>query len=231
MDDGDPTPLQLAIRAAVRRSGKTRDYFDKLIQQRTGRTGKPIYDIDRGKSKRPSAEILQQIADVFDLPLSYFTSSGAHAAVADFPSTAVSDEDTDDTVEIGKLDLTLSMGPGTLIGDYVEETAYRFDSRLLRMITRTPAHRLKIVTGIGDSMYPTLQHADDILVDTTDRQLARQDGLYWIDLYGAAGLKRLRTVGRGRVLVQSDNPAVPSQEVDAEDLRIDGRAIWVMRGL
>jgi phage repressor protein C with HTH and peptisase S24 domain len=136
-----------------------------------------------------------------------------------------------DTVEIGKLDLSLSMGPGTLIGDYVEETTYSFDSRLLRLITRTPANRLKLVTGIGDSNYPTLQHADDILIDTTDRMMSRQDAFYWIDLYGAAGLKRLRAIGKKRVLVQSDNPAVENQEVDAEDLRIHGRAIWVMRGL
>lgn len=133
--------------------------------------------------------------------------------------------------EIIKLDLSLSMGPGTLIGDYVEETTYKFDQQLLRLITRSPANRLRMVTGIGDSMYPTLAHGDYILIDTTDRMLARQDGIYWIDLHGAAGLKRLRTVGRGRVLVKSDNPAVGDQEVDAEDLRIDGRAIWFMRGL
>lgn len=144
------------------------------------------------------------------------------------PAAAASDADT---VEIGKLDLSLSMGPGTIIDDYVEETSYNFDSRLLRLITRTPPNRLKLVTGIGDSNYPTLQHADDILIDTSDRMMSRQDGFYWIDLYGAAGLKRLRAVGKKRILVQSDNPAVANQEVDADDLRIHGRAIWVMRGL
>lgn len=139
--------------------------------------------------------------------------------------------DGEDTVSIQKLDLSLSMGPGTLIDDWVESEPIHFDRGFLQLITRAPAHRLKLVSGIGDSMYPTLNWGDAIMIDTTDRALARQDGIYWINLYGAAGIKRLRTVGEGRILVKSDNPAVEDQEVDAADLRIEGRAIWVARGL
>ncbi len=138
---------------------------------------------------------------------------------------------SDDVVHIQKLDLSLSMGPGTLIEDWVESEPVAFDLAFIQAITRTPSNRLKLVTGIGDSMYPTLNWGDVILIDTTERQLARQDGVYWIDVYGAAGLKRLRNVGRGRVLVISDNPTVPDMEVDAADLRIQGRAIWLARGI
>jgi phage repressor protein C with HTH and peptisase S24 domain len=134
-------------------------------------------------------------------------------------------------VEIQKLDLSLSMGPGTLIDEWVEAEPVKFDLAFIRLITRSPSDRLKLVTGIGDSMYPTLNWGDAIMIDTTDRALARQDGIYWIDLYGAAGIKRLRTVGKGRVLVVSDNPGIADQEVDAGDLRIEGRAVWVARGL
>jgi phage repressor protein C with HTH and peptisase S24 domain len=230
MSDEGVTPLQRAVREALARSKKPRDHFDRIIQKRTGTSGKPIYDIDRGKSRSPSLETLRLIADAFELPLSFFT--GAHSDGSTTPgANVIVAEGSDETVEIVKLDLSLSMGPGTLVDDYVEETVYKFDQSLLRLITRAPAHRLRLVTGIGDSMYPTLSHGDSILVDTTDRMLSRQDGIYWINLHGAAGLKRLRTVGRGRVLVKSDNPAVGDQEVDADDLRIDGRAIWYMRGL
>ena len=47
----------------------------------------------------------------------------------------------------------------------------------------------------------------------------------------SADLKRLRTVAEGRVLVMSDNKEVENQEVDASDLRIEGRAIWFARDL
>lgn len=137
----------------------------------------------------------------------------------------------DDIVQIQKLDLSLSMGPGTLIDGFVETEPVSFDLGFIRLITRSPSDRLKLVTGIGDSMYPTINWGDTILIDTTDKGLARQDGIYWINLFGAAGIKRLRTVGQGRVLVKSDNPSVDDQEVDASDLRIEGRAVWVARGL
>lgn len=154
---------------------------------------------------------------------------GVDAAAVGFLAADI--DRNSDLVQIQKLDLSLSMGPGTLIDHWVEEEPVTFDRAFIRRITRSPADRLKLVTGIGDSMYPTLNWGDAILVDTTDRQLARQDGVYWIDLHGAAGLKRLRTVAKGRVLVISDNPAVENQEVDAADLRIEGRAIWLARGI
>ena len=136
-----------------------------------------------------------------------------------------------EVVQIQKLDLSLSMGPGTLIDGYVESELMNFDLNFVRIYTRAPSDRLRLVTGIGDSMEPTLKWGDLILIDTTDRMLSKQDGIYWINLYGAAGIKRLRAVGPSRVLVKSDNPAVDDQEVDAEDLRIEGRAIWATRGL
>lgn len=136
-----------------------------------------------------------------------------------------------DIVQIQKLDLSLSMGPGTLIDDWVEWEPVNFDMSFIRSLTRTPPNRLKLVTGIGDSMFPTLSWGDLIMIDTTARQLARQDGIYWINLFGAAGIKRLRAVGPGRILVKSDNADVDDQEVAAEDLRIEGRAIWAARGL
>ena len=153
------------------------------------------------------------------------------------PVTSQADEpktwrvDGGEVVQLQKLDLSLSMGPGTLIDDYVESEPVSIDLAFIRAITRSPPERLKLVSGIGDSMYPTLNWGDVIMIDTTDRGLGKQDGIYWIDLYGAAGLKRLRTVGPGRILVKSDNPTVGDQEVDAADLRIEGRAIWVARGL
>lgn len=140
-------------------------------------------------------------------------------------------ESSPDIVMVQKLDLSLSMGPGTIIDDWVEAEPISFDRLFLQSITRAPAHRLKLVSGIGDSMYPTLNWGDAIMIDTTDRALARQDGIYWVSYFGASGIKRLRTIAEGRILVKSDNPNVGDQEVNAEDLRIEGRAIWVARSL
>lgn len=137
----------------------------------------------------------------------------------------------DDVVEIISLDLSLSMGPGTLIEEFVEEEPVKFDIGLLRAVTRTPLHMLRAVKGVGDSMEPTLRTNDRILIDTSEKMLSRVHGIYWIDHLGAHGIKRLRAVGQGRILIMSDNPTVPDYDVDAEEMRIHGRAIWLMRDL
>lgn len=139
--------------------------------------------------------------------------------------------DDDDVVEITALDLSLSMGPGTLIEDFVEEEPVKMGLQLVQSITRTPTDRLRLVKGIGDSMEPTLRTGDRIMVDINERALARINGIYWIDHLGTHGIKRLRAAGRNKVMIMSDNPSVPDFEADAEDLRIEGRVIWFAREL
>lgn len=137
----------------------------------------------------------------------------------------------DGVVEVASLDLSLSMGPGTLIEHFVEDEPIKFDSVLLRAITRSPFHKLRVVRGYGDSMDPTLKTNDRVLIDTSEKTLSRVHGVYWIDHLGAHGIKRLRPYGEGRVLIMSDNPAVSDYDVDADEMRIHGRALWFMRDL
>lgn len=157
------------------------------------------------------------------------TKSEPHEVVSDHAPTR--SRDAGDTVEVIALDLSVSMGPGTLIEEFVEEEPVRFDIALLRAITRAPFQSLRVVKGIGDSMEPTLRTNDRLLIDTSDKMLSRAHGIYWVDHLGAHGLKRLRPYGKGRVLIMSDNPAVADYDVDADEMRIHGRAVWLMRDL
>lgn len=186
-----------------------------------GKTG----DVKLGTVERIAKALGLSIADL--LPSALSDARPAH--MPDDAPTASSDQG--EIVQIQKLDLSLSMGPGTLIDDWVEAEPEPFGLTFIRRITRSPTDRLKLVEGIGDSMWPTLNWGDAVLIDTTDKHLSKQDAIYWINLYGAAGIKRLRTIGPGRVLVKSDNPNVDDQEVDLQDLRIEGRAVWFARGL
>jgi phage repressor protein C with HTH and peptisase S24 domain len=138
----------------------------------------------------------------------------------------------DDTVPITSLDLSLSMGPGTLIEEFVEAEPVYFDLALIQSITRTPSDKLRLVKGIGDSMEPTLRTGDRVLVDINERQLTRINGIYWIDHLGSHGIKRLRRTSLGKYMIASDNKDVAEPfEVDAQDVRIEGRVIWFAREL
>lgn len=145
------------------------------------------------------------------------------------PAARTAGDGGDGTLEVRQVDLAYAMGPGTNVDDYPEETPVRFDANFLRSISRANADQLFVARGDGDSMFPTLINDDQVMIDTTQRILNMQDRIWAVSVYGAGMIKRLRAVGEGRVKVLSDNPTVPEQEVDAQDLHIVGRVIWVGR--
>lgn len=137
-----------------------------------------------------------------------------------------------ETVEIARLDLSLPMGPGATVDDFVEEEPLQFDLAYVRSFTRTPPTRLRLAGGAGDSMFPTLVANDLVWIDTTQNQLLHSDRIYVASINGGAAIKRLRPVAGGkRILVISDNKMVEPYEVDADEVVIWGRVIRFARDL
>lgn len=152
------------------------------------------------------------------------------ARVADQPP--ITSIDSGETVEITRLDLSLPMGPGAVVDDFVEGEQLRFDLAYLRSFTRTPPHRLRLAGGAGDSMFPTLVPNDLVWIDTTQNQLLHADRIYAASINGGAAIKRLRPIAGGsRVLVISDNKTVEPYEVAADEVVIWGRVIRFARDL
>ncbi|WP_165799480.1 S24 family peptidase [Sphingomonas oleivorans] len=248
----EETPLQRFVSLALAAAPKPRDHYDRMIQERTGTKGKPIYDIQRGKSLQPSLTTLQHIAEVLGQPIDRLTAAAAgqlvtpvepvrgadreeagqpsrsYAPSPDIPPTR-SASDGDGAIDIRQVDLAYAMGDGANIEDYPEEGTIKFDPNFLRVLTRSPADRLFVARGDGDSMMPTLINDDMVLIDTAQRRLNMQDRIWAVSLHGAGMIKRLRVIDHETVHVISDNPNVPGQEVAAEDLFIVGRVIWIGR--
>ena len=61
-----------------------------------------------------------------------------------------------------------SAGPGSFVADELGRPYFAFDQRWLRALTSTPPDNLSMVRVEGDSMAPTLNAGDDILVDLGD---------------------------------------------------------------
>lgn len=133
------------------------------------------------------------------------------------------------TVSLKVVDLNLAMGDGGNLDDWADEESVEFDLNLLRSITRSPAARVIVVRPRGDSMFPTLLNGDWVLIDTTQRTLNLDDKIWACSVYGAGAVKRLKAIGKSKVEVRSDNPIAGNREVDAGDLVILGRVIWIGR--
>ena len=111
-------------------------------------------------------------------------------------------------VAINRTAVRASAGPGAIVSEEAGRPYFAFDERWLKALTGSPSDKLSIIRVEGDSMAPTLNPGDDILVDLADCEERLRDGVYVLRIDDALVVKRiaLHPIG-GRVTVQSDNPA------------------------
>jgi phage repressor protein C with HTH and peptisase S24 domain len=127
--------------------------------------------------------------------------------------------------------IAVSAGPGSLVGDELGKPYFAFDERWLKSLTPTPPAKLSVVRVEGDSMSPTLNSGDDILVDLGDSAERLRDGIYVLRADDALVVKRIaiQPVSR-RVTVRSDNPAYPDwPDSGIDEINCVGRVIWAGR--
>jgi hypothetical protein len=127
-----------------------------------------------------------------------------------------------DWLDIPRLPLGASAGPGAVALDEQPVGQLRFSARWLKDHGLEPG-QLSVIAVEGDSMEPTLRDGDEILVDTTPRPL--RAGIHVIRLDEVLLVKRLEP-GAGRVTVMSDNPAYRSSERAADEVEVIGRVVW-----
>jgi phage repressor protein C with HTH and peptisase S24 domain len=134
-------------------------------------------------------------------------------------------------VSIIRHPVSVSAGPGAIVGEELGKPYFAFDERWLKALTATAPSNLSIVRVEGDSMSPTLNAGDEILVDLDDCADRLRDGIYVLRVEDSLVVKRiaLHPMGR-RVTVQSDNPAYPDWPDRAlEEIHCIGRVIWAGR--
>ena len=126
-------------------------------------------------------------------------------------------------VDVPRLAVDASAGPGTVASDEAAYDTFRFSERWLAEQGLKGA-QLSAITVMGDSMEPTLRAGDEILVDT--RKAPLRDGIYVLRLGDVLHVKRLQSGTPGRLHLLSQNMAYPPMEVAAEDVEVIGRVVW-----
>lgn len=126
-------------------------------------------------------------------------------------------------IDVPRLSLQASAGPGAEIGGEDAVGSFGFSRRWLREQGLQP-DQLSAIAVRGDSMEPTLREGDEILVDRTPRPL--RDGIHVVRLDGALLVKRLDTSRAGRLVLLSDNPSYRPVECRADEVEVIGRVVW-----
>jgi len=90
--------------------------------------------------------------------------------------------------------------------------------------------RMALIQVSGDSMYPTLQNGDLVMIDLDKKYLDPQGGIYAITVGEEIMIKRLQTLpAKGKIKIISDNKLYESYEMNPENVIINGKVIWFGR--
>ena len=171
--------------------------------------------VRRGVPKRLGEEDRRLLAQYFSIPESML-------------GGPVDTRNAEGLVSVQRVPVRASAGPGAIPAGEEGRPYFAFDERWLKALTATPASGLSIIRVEGNSMAPTLNAGDDILVDTGDTLEGLRDGIYVLRVDDALLVKRLAIHPVGsRVTVQSDNPAYPDwPDCSLGELHCVGRVIW-----
>jgi transcriptional regulator with XRE-family HTH domain len=134
-----------------------------------------------------------------------------------------------DEVWIAHYDVRAAMGGGQIPHDYPEmfQDVRVSPQHLREMGVEFKEHfHLKMVTGWGQSMAPTIKHRDPLLVDVSVREFSG-DGIYMFSWEGHLYIKRLQWIGDEQISMLSDNPRHPPQTIRADDTFIQARVLLV----
>jgi phage repressor protein C with HTH and peptisase S24 domain len=126
-------------------------------------------------------------------------------------------------VEVPRLPLEASAGPGAVGAAEIAFDAFRFSRRWLREQGLDPA-LLSSIRVLGESMDPLLRDGDEILVDRTPRPF--REGVHVVRLGETLHVKLLQAVPPGRLRLVSSNPAYEPVEVPMADVDVVGRVVW-----
>lgn len=138
-----------------------------------------------------------------------------------------------DEVWIAHYDVRAAMGGGQIPHEFPE---------MLQDIRVSPKHlremgvsfkehfHLKMITGWGQSMAPTIKDRDPLLVDITIREFTG-DGIYLFSHDDMLYVKRLQKKGKDRFKMISDNKHHDIEEIRVDDTHILARVLYVWNGL
>jgi hypothetical protein len=132
---------------------------------------------------------------------------------------------------VPKLAVGASAGAGALTDVETLAGKVGFDETWLRKMGVDPA-QVSLIRVEGDSMQPTLNDGDDIMVDKAAALKPLKSGIYVLRMDDVLMVKRIVVGKNAQLSVLSDNNAYPSwQDVDASAISMIGRVVWVGRKL
>ena len=213
--------------------GLPRGWFDSIP---TG--GEPQSQADAGDNKLSAADLVKQMLAKSGKGIPEETrlrllSAAQEPAASNLHQAGPNRQgQVGDEVWIAHYDVRAAMGGGQIPHEYPEMLQdIRVSPRHLREmgVTFKEHFHLKMITGWGQSMAPTIKDRDPLLVDVTIREFTG-DGIYLFSYDEMLYVKRLQKKGRDRFKMISDNKHHDPEEIRVDDTHILARVLYVWNG-
>ncbi|WP_367863141.1 XRE family transcriptional regulator [Pseudomonas guariconensis] len=183
-----------------------------LVQQMLAKHGKSLTE----EARQKIASAVEETAAAVSM---------SNVVTVDFSRPGV----VGDEVCIARYDLRGAMGGGQVAPDYPEMLQdIRVSPKHLRElgVEFTEHYHLKLVTGWGQSMEPTIKHRDPLIVDVSIREFVG-DGIYLFSWGDHLYIKRLQIADEDHFEMISDNPKHKDRMIRREETYIQARVLLV----
>ena len=215
-------PSRRAVLAALTKAGLTLKQGSRALGRNDAYLQQYLY---RGSPRRLPEDVRLRLADLTGERTESFLDPqlrSLHGSAA--PSR----------LPVPLLDVSAAAGGGRIGNDTAgDDTALAFPPMLLRRITSAPTSSLRLITISGDSMAPTLEDGDMVMVDT-GRTSPSPPGIFILDDGVGLVAKRVDAVPNSfpqQLRLSSDNPAYSNYQRRIDEVRILGRVVWFARSL
>lgn len=171
----------------------------------------------------------ERIASALGISLEWLaTGRGPMRSGSDHESKISGFPDTAGTVVISRYDARAAAGKASLLPASHVIERIQFAEEWIRVKLRRNPQNLAIIEAFGDSMEPTIADGDQLMLDLAVSDI-HSGRIYVLDVGGELLVKRINRRISGHLVVMSDNPRYPPEEVqpsDANPLRIIGEVVW-----
>lgn len=138
----------------------------------------------------------------------------------------------EDYIYVPRYDVRAGAGAGAVIESERVVDHLAFKNNWVSNVLGVSGKNLALITTVGDSMHPTLQNGDLVLLDTS-RSKVEGDAIYCFrDGDGNLMIKRIQRLPDGVIVVISDNKEYKQYSLvgeKAESLAVVGRVVWFGR--
>ncbi|WP_422412660.1 MULTISPECIES: XRE family transcriptional regulator [unclassified Endozoicomonas] len=198
----------------------------KQFAEMTGKSASHIYKICRGTS-RPSMAYMESLYDEFRVDLNWLLTGNQN------DSGQISDtKESKEIVFAPMFDVEASAGMGSAVQGEEVSDYFAFNKTFLSRQLGVSGESLAFVTISGDSMLPTFQDGDQVLVDLSRRSV-HSEAVYLIQTEDGLMAKRVKQV-QHELKITSDNPEYPRWNMDlkkVEENPVVGKVIWCARAV